>query len=58
MYPFLNDMLPDDFPPFILSFINWVILAHFLALAFYLVGLAKDIFVGVPPKAADNKKAQ
>lgn len=56
MYPFLNHMLPDDFPPAVLSFINWVILAHCLALAFYLVGLAKDIFVGVPPKVVAKKQ--
>jgi len=56
MYPFLNHLLPDDFPPGILAFINWVILLHCLALVFYLVGLAKDLFVGAPPKATQVKK--
>lgn len=58
MYPFLNHLLPDDFPPFILSFINWIILLHFAALAFYFAGLAKDLIVGVPAKAPEQKKVQ
>ena len=51
MYPFLDSYLPGDFPPFILSFINWVILAHVAALLFYFCGLAKDIFIGQKPQA-------
>jgi hypothetical protein len=51
MYPFLDHLLPDDFPPFLLSFINWIILLHVAALAFYFIGLAKDLIVGAPAKA-------
>lgn len=58
MYPFLDSYLPDDFPPFILSFINWVILAHVAAFVFYLCGLAKDIFIGHKPQAPQVKKTQ
>ncbi len=58
MYPFLNHLLPDDFPPIILSFINWIILLHVAALAFYFAGLAKDLIIGAPAKAPKEKKVQ
>ena len=57
MYPFLNHLLTDDFPPAILAFINWIILAHLAVLVFYFCGLAKDIIIGVP-KAPAQKKQQ
>lgn len=57
MYPFINHFLPEDFPVGILAFINWVILAHCLALAFFIVGLAKDFIIGAPTKK-EVKKTQ
>lgn len=50
-------MLPDDFPPSILAFINWIILFHVLALVFYIAGLLKDLVIGAP-KPEHAKKQQ
>lgn len=56
MYPFLNDLLPEDFPPGILAFVNSIILCHLLALVFYVLGLAKDLLMPAQPKARPDKK--
>ena len=50
MYPFLNELLPDDFPPLVLNFVNSIILLHCIALALYFCGLAKDLIFGAPQR--------
>jgi hypothetical protein len=55
MYPFLNHLLPDDFPAGILAFINWVIFFHCAVLVFYICGLAKELIMGAPPKPEPKK---
>lgn len=54
MYPFIDQFVPSDFPSGLLTFINTIILFHLAALAFYFVGLFRDLVFGVPaakPKA-------
>ena len=55
MYPFLNHLLPDDFPAGILAFINWVIFFHCAVLVFYICGLAKELIMGAPRKPEPKK---
>jgi hypothetical protein len=50
--------VPEDFPRPLLSFINWIILAHVAVLVFYLCGLAKEIFIGPGEKKPQNKTKQ
>jgi len=58
MFPFLDSLVPEDFPRPLLSFINWIILAHLAVLAFYLCGLAKEIFIPFGDKRPQNKTKQ
>ena len=48
--------MPEDFPRPLLSFINWIILAHVAAFVFYICGLAKEIFIGTPEKKIKSKQ--
>ena len=55
MFPFLDSLVPEDFPRPLLSFINWIIFAYIAVLIFYLCGLAKEILIGPADKSSQNK---